>query len=82
MSKINQEIKNKILDDIKANSLSVAQASKKWKVSPKTIYNWQDEVSSPSKIKSLKKENRELKADCKAYIKLIRQLSVSLKKKN
>jgi transposase-like protein len=66
MSKrINQEIKQKIIDRIRSEGLTVPMASQEFGISRNTIYNWIGAKSEgdPSilEIGKLKKENTELK---------------------
>lgn len=63
-SKIPSEMKEQILDRIRTEGLSVAQAAKDHGISTITIYSWlKQSVSVPSsilQINKLKKENEEL----------------------
>lgn len=58
------EIKNEVLEKVK-NGLSVAEASKQYAVSTKTVYAWLSNQTRPEisvlEYNRLKKENEELK---------------------
>lgn len=88
--RINPELKEKILESIKNDWLSVSQASREYKVSTNTIHYWlRQELqtnSSWEKINSSSlKEIRRLKKDKEDLLIIIWALSVEvekLKKKN
>lgn len=66
MSKrISEEIKQKIINKIRNDGLSVSKAAQEFGISPNAIYNWIGAKSKgePSilEISKLKKENAELK---------------------
>lgn len=66
MSKrINEEIKQKIINKIRNDGLSVPKAAEEFGISPNAIYNWigAKAKGEPSilEISKLKKENAELK---------------------
>jgi transposase-like protein len=66
MSKrISEDIKQKIIEKIKEEGLSVPKASEEFGLSPNTIYNWigtkAEGEPSIMEISKLKKENQELK---------------------
>jgi len=64
-TRINNEIKQKIIDRIKNEGLSVPKASQEFGISKNSIYNWigAKTKGEPSilEIAKLKKENTELK---------------------
>lgn len=88
--RINPELKEKILESIKNDWLSVSQASREYKVSSNTIHYWlrQELITNSSweKVNSSSlKEIRRLKKDKEDLLIIIWALSVEvekLKKKN
>lgn len=64
-TRINSEIKQKIIDRIKNEGLSVPKASQEFGISKNSIYNWigAKAKGEPSilEISKLRKENAELK---------------------
>ncbi len=88
--RINPELKEKILESIKNDWLSVSQASREYKVSSNTIHYWlRQELTTNSsweKVNSSSlKEIRRLKKDKEDLLIIIWALSVEvekLKKKN
>ena len=73
-----QVFKGEIVKDMKKSGLSVHQATAKYKLSPKTIYAWLD-GKDPDLRQALKKI-RHLEAENEVLVKLVKRLSVDLKK--
>ena len=63
---------------MKDNGLTTYEVAKKHKLSPKTVYNWLNNVNPD--MKDVLKENRQLKAEVKVLVELIKKLSVDCKK--
>lgn len=65
LNKVNESIKAEILSKVQQGEKSVPQLAKEYGVSDKTIYRWLKEGldTNPSfwKIKSLERENKDLK---------------------
>jgi transposase len=63
--RIAKEIKDEIINKLKHNGLSVAEAAKQYGISDKTIYNWLGTKARGSvsllEHNKLKKENEQLK---------------------
>jgi transposase len=63
--RIAKEIKDEIINKLKHNGLSVADAAKQYGISDKTIYNWLGTKAKGSvsllEFNRLKKENDQLK---------------------
>ena len=62
--KISQEIKNKIVDKIKSEGLSVAQAAREFSVNGNTVYGWLGKGKNDTdkwELGKLRRENRQLK---------------------
>ena len=73
-----QVFKDEVLKEMENNGLSVSQVAGKYKISPKTIYNWLDKKDP--ELREVLKENRQLKAELEVMVKLVKRLSVDLKK--
>ena len=62
---IDQNIKNKIIEKIKAEGLKVADVAQEFGINPNTIYGWfkAENSSNPSvlEVARLRRENNELK---------------------
>jgi transposase-like protein len=72
--KIDQEVKDQILNRIKNEGVSVYQASKDHGVSPNTIYKWLGVSSNAptyAEVSKLKKEN-------KALLELVGQMTLMI----
>ena len=74
------DFKDLVLADMKANRLSVHGAAKKHQINHNTIYNWLR--NEDPQLKAALKEIRELKAENKVMLQLIKKLSVDFKKKS
>ena len=65
MNQINLDIRNKILDKIKNEGMRVVDASREFKINPKTIRNWITPTNSANpgilEMSKLRRENTELK---------------------
>lgn len=63
--RIAKEIKDEIINKLKHNGLSVAEAAKQYGISDKTIYNWLGTKAKGSvsllEFNRIKKENDQLK---------------------
>ncbi|MFH1187366.1 MAG: transposase [bacterium] len=62
--KISQEIKDKIVDKIKSEGLSVAQAAREFGVNGNTVYGWlgKGKIGSDTlELGKLRRENQQLK---------------------
>ena len=76
-----QDFKNQAIADMKQSGLSVHEAAKKHKLSPKTIYAWLRDISGPTNYKDLLKEHRDLKAENKVLRALVRRFSADSSQK-
>ena len=76
-----EQTKTTILDDIRRQGLSVAEAAKKYQVSPKTIYSW---LNAPDQLSGAKllAENRQLKRELESSLRIIKRLAADSKKKS
>ena len=62
--RISQEIKDKIVEKIKKDGLSVSQAAKEFGISTNAIYGWLDKGkigADTLEVGKLKRENQQLK---------------------
>ena len=78
---IYERTKTTILNNIKRQGLSVAEAAKKYQVSPKTIYGW---LNAPDQLSGarLLAENRQLKRELESSLRIIKRLAADSKKKS
>ena len=76
-----ERTKTTILNNIKRQGLSVAEAAKKYQVSPKTIYGW---LNAPDQLSGarLLAENRQLKRELESSLRIIKRLAADSKKKS
>ena len=76
-----ERTKTTILNNIKRQGLSVAEAAKKYQVSPKTIYGW---LNAPDQLSGarLLAENRQLKRELESSLRIIKRLVADSKKKS
>ena len=74
-----ERTKTTILNDIKRQGLAVAEAAKKYQVSPKTIYSW---LNAPDQLSGAKllAENRQLKRELESSLRIIKRLAADSKK--
>ena len=79
----NQNFKDQILVDMKQSGLSVYEAAKKYQVNANTIYRWLDQSagSNSDQVRSLIKENRQLKREVKMLCSLVKKFSAESAKK-
>ena len=76
-----ERTKTTILNNIKRQGLSVAEAAKKYQVSPKTIYGWLNASDQLSGARLLA-ENRQLKRELESSLRIIKRLAADSKKKS
>ena len=74
-----ERTKTTILNDIRRRGLSVAEAAKKYQVSPKTICSW---LNAPDQLSGAKllAENRQLKRELESSLRIIKRLAADSKK--
>lgn len=63
--RIDKELKNRIIEKLKSEGLSVRQASSEFGISTNTLYGWLDRTAggdpSALEVAKLRRENNELK---------------------
>lgn len=72
-----REFKTRVVSDIKDAGLSAAEAARKYRISPHTVYRWlQADATGSDEVLKLRKRVRLLEGDLEAMTRLVKKLSL------